>query len=321
MEQQIDVVITWVDGQDEALAARRRQYALGTELQRNDVGGVSRYASIGEIFWCVASINRFAPWVHKIFIVTDGQDPKLTPFLEANFPEGYIPVEIIDHNQIFAGYESFLPTFNSLSIETMLWRIPGLSSQFIELNDDFLFCKPLSPDDFFTAEGYPVCFAIRKNLMLTRLKQFFRSNKNGAPRLTFKRTMIAAAKVIGNKWVYLKMQHTPRALLRDAYEECLGNRPDLIERNIRHRFRDADQFNAEELHYLYLYNQRHLKVRSHEGIFLYLEPKREGYLLEKLNVLKSGKYKFCCFNDLNKASAEELAEVKSWIARTLSINI
>ena len=115
MTQPIDIVITWVDGQDQKLAEKRKQYALSDELEHDDVGGITRYASIGEINWCLASINRFAPWVHKIFIVTDNQNPNVIPFLEANFPEGYIPVEIVDHKDIFKGYERFLPSTPSPS--------------------------------------------------------------------------------------------------------------------------------------------------------------------------------------------------------------
>ena len=40
-----------------------------------DVGGNCRFQSLGEIRYCVESINIFAPFIRKIFIVTDGQDP------------------------------------------------------------------------------------------------------------------------------------------------------------------------------------------------------------------------------------------------------
>lgn len=320
MNQPIDIVITWVDGQDQELAERRRQFAHSDELKHDDVGGITRYASIGEIFWCIASINRFAPWVHRIYIVTDGQDPNVFPFLDANFPEGYIPVEIIDHKQIFKGYESFLPTFNSLSIETMLWRIPGLSRHFIEMNDDLMFGAPVCQEDFFVADGIPVCYANTWNIPLTRLTRIIKRNKDGKHRLTFKENMIAAAKIAGNKWSFLKMAHTVKPLVCDAFEDCLGKHPELIERNIRHRFRHIEQFNAEELHYLYLQHQKRLCVRDPKKVLFYLEPKhKNGYILRKLAQLKAGNYKFCCFNNLNLASEQELHDIKTWIADTLKL--
>lgn len=322
MTQPIDIVITWVDGQDQKLAEKRKQYALSDELEHDDVGGITRYASIGEINWCLASINRFAPWVHKIFIVTDNQNPNVIPFLEANFPEGYIPVEIVDHKDIFKGYERFLPSFNSLSIETMLWRIPGLSRHFIEMNDDLMFGEPVSPEDFFAEEGVPVCYATKANLPLIRLTRMIKRHKDGKPRLTFKGNMIAAALIAGNRWSFLMICHTVKPLVRDAFEECLGLHPELIERNIRHHFRHIDQFNAEELHYLHLAHKKRLCLRNPKNVLFYLQPRnRKGYVLRKLNHLKDRNYKFCCFNNLNQATEQELKDIKAWISETLNIRI
>ena len=71
----IDAVITWVDGEDPVHEAKRRKYGHPSLFKVNDIAGSTRYTSVGEIFWCVASLNRFAPWINRIFIVTDAQDP------------------------------------------------------------------------------------------------------------------------------------------------------------------------------------------------------------------------------------------------------
>lgn len=321
MKQPIDVVITWVDGQDSRLSVLRRQYARSSELKYDDVGGVTRYASIGEIRWCVASINRFAPWVHHIFIVTDGQDPHLIPFLEENFPDGYIPVSIVDHKQIFKDFEVYLPTFNSLSIETMLWRVPGLSRHFIEMNDDVMFCAPVSPEDFFVAEGVPICYATRGILPLVRLTRLIKRRSDGSPRMTFKGNMAAAARIAGNRWTFLMICHTMKPLVRDAFEECLGQHPDLIVRNIRHRFRHIEQFNAEELHYVHLSHKNRLCVINPKGLLFYVQPKRrKSYIRHKLEHLKKENYKICCFNNLNLATEPDLQRIKAQVARVLNIS-
>lgn len=318
----IDIVITWVDGQDFDLAARRKKYALSDELERDDVGGVTRYASIDEIKWCVASINRFAPWVNKIFIVTDNQDPNVIPFLNDNFPHGFIPMEIVDHKQIFEGYERFLPTFNSLSIETMLWRIPGLSRHFIEMNDDLMFGAPVCPEDFFAADGVPICFATKANIPLTRLTRLIKRHKDGRPRPTFKGNMVAAAMIAGNRWSYFMICHTVKPLVRDAFEECLGRHPELIERNIRNRFRHPEHFNAEELHYIYLSHRNQIVLRNPKDVLFYFQPRgRNGYVQRKLSQLKAQSYKICCFNNLNLATEQELNDIKAEVSRILKIVI
>ena len=322
MNVPIDIVVTWVDGNDQKLAAQRRKFAQSGELKHDDVGGVTRYASIGEIKWCLASVNRFAPWIHKIYIVTDNQDPNVIPFLEENFPEGFIPVEIVDHKDIFKGYEQFLPTFNSLSIETMLWRIPGLSRHFIEMNDDVMFGAPVCPEDFFGEEGSSVCYATWGCLPLTRLTRLIKRHSDGKPRPTTKGFVTEAAKIAGNRWTYLRLSHTPKALVRDAFKECLALHPQGIERNIRHRFRDVEQFDSEELHFLYLANRKRLCVKSPNDVMFYLQPKKKaGYVHKKLARLRKGNYKFCCFNNLNLATEQELNDIKAWIAETLNISI
>ena len=53
MREQIDVVITWVDGDAPEHRAKRAEYGGGVVAARDDVGGQVRYSSAGEIFYCV----------------------------------------------------------------------------------------------------------------------------------------------------------------------------------------------------------------------------------------------------------------------------
>ena len=147
----IDAVITWVDGNDPRHREKRMKYATSQLVESQDKAAETRFSDMGEIFLCVASINRYATWINKIYIVTDEQDPGLDDFLKMNFPQGHVPVEIVDHKVIFRGYEHVLPVFNSIAIETMTWRIPGLSDCFIEFNDDTILMKPVVPEEKYIA--------------------------------------------------------------------------------------------------------------------------------------------------------------------------
>ena len=145
-----DVVIAWVDGDDPAHKRKKTQYLTGkNETKFDDVAGAMRYRSTGEIYYCVASVLRYAPWVRKIYIVTDNQNPHVDEFVAHNFPDNTIPIELVDHKVLFRGYEQYLPTFNSLAISTMLWRIPGISDSFLYFNDDVFPLQPCKPTDFF----------------------------------------------------------------------------------------------------------------------------------------------------------------------------
>lgn len=46
--------------------------------------------------------------------------------------------------------QSHLPTYSSPAIEAHIHRIPGLSDNFIYLNDDVMFGEEVWPEDFFT---------------------------------------------------------------------------------------------------------------------------------------------------------------------------
>ena len=85
------------------------------------------------------------PWIDKIHLVTNGQKPS---FLTEEFIKMYNTI-LVTHEQIFKGYEQFLPVFNSQTIEAMLWNIPQLSEDFIYFNDDFFVVSPVKKIDFF----------------------------------------------------------------------------------------------------------------------------------------------------------------------------
>lgn len=316
----IDAVITWVDGNDPAHKSRMAQYGGAADFSRDDVAGSTRYASIGEIKWCVASINRFAPFINKIYIVTDRQDPDLGEFLSLNFPNGHIPVEIVDHTTIFRGYEEYLPVFNSVSIETMLWRIPNLSEHFIYFNDDCLLASPATPADFFTENGV-VCCASKNLALLTDLSRAWKALMHGGEKqVTFKGHVRNALEVIGGGAWYLRYGHTPRPLLRSFFETFYGAHAEAVVRNISHRFRAAEQFCSEEVQFMSLYREGRCEVqRVEDKLFFFQLKNRRGYLDRKLEQLNDGDYKFCCFNSLDKLSENDRERVIAWIEKRLDI--
>ncbi len=319
----IDAVITWVDGDDPRHIAKRRLYGTPSMFKADDVAGSTRFSSLGEIFWCVASLNRFAPWLNKIYIVTDGQDPGLDKFISGTFPQGHIPMEIVDHKVIFRGYEDYLPSFNSVSIETMTWRIPGLGDHFIELNDDFMLNAPVTPEEFFTCDGKPICYAKRYSVALTRFTRLFKHRKDGSKKVTFKELMLNAASIAGSKSFYFRLGHTPRALRRDFYENYFSEHDNLTIRNIRHRFRDPEQFTPQELQYLTLYKKGECVHRDPHKTLFFLQPKRKkGYVRKKMERLEKMKEcKFVCFNSIDLACARDRELVTTWIEKRLGIDL
>ena len=108
-----------------------------------------RFSDNDEIRFCLRSIRNHAPWVRTIWLVTDDRVPAAIDRRRAEQHN----IRIVDHREIFRGNEQLLPTFNSLAIETMLWRIEGLADRFLYFNDDMMLVGPVEPTDFFSNDG------------------------------------------------------------------------------------------------------------------------------------------------------------------------
>ena len=317
----IDAVITWVDGDDERHKAKRMRYGNWNIFQAEDIAAETRFSSVGEIGYCVASINRFAPWINKIYIVTDEQNPHIEDFMDKHFPEREIPIEIVDHKILFVGYEEYLPTFNSISIESMTWRIPKLSEHYIEFNDDFMLAAPTKAEDFFTVDGKVICYGKKYCSLLVGISRFFKRRKNGEKKVTFKETMLNGASVLGYKWFFIKFYHTPRALLKSVYRDFFNTHNELLARNISFRFRSYRQFNPQEIQYMLLYHSKRCILRDACKEMLYLKPKKESrYTMRKLEFFdKRPDAKFACINSLDRTSKHIQNLIKNWIEKRIGI--
>ena len=315
----IDIVIPWVDGDDPVLAANRRQYLTGKREDKHaDVAAATRYCDLGEIFWCIDSINIFAPFIRKIFIVTDGQDPHLEEHLTARFPKGHIPVEIVDHSVIFKGYEKYRPTFNSRSIEALIWRIPGLSEHFLLMNDDFFLAGPVKPEDFYQGDK-TVCYADWRWTWLERMFRRIKRWKNRRAKDTFKGAMINAVKILGGHPLFLYLAHTPRALKRSFYEKFFAEHPEVLVRNLLDRFRTPRQYNSQELFYITELKAGRLKVIPTSRRLIYLKPHRGSRHITRKLAHFDRKRNACfgCINSIDMASPEDRHRIFNWIANRL----
>ena len=143
----IDLVYLWVDGSDEKWQKKKNdtlkmfRYKLMCEAASEN-----RFRDNNELKYSLRSVEKFAPWINHIYIVTDNQKPKWL----ADHPQ----VSIVDHKEIIP--VKYLPTFNSAAIDMFVHKIPTLSEHFLYANDDMFFGYSVSPDFFFDREGNPV---------------------------------------------------------------------------------------------------------------------------------------------------------------------
>ncbi len=323
MSEPIDVVIAWVDGNDPLHKKKIRPYLSKKAEMSDDIAGPTRYRSEGEIFYSVASILRFAPFVRKIFIVTDEQDPQLDDFIRINFPENKIPIEIVDHKVIFRGYEQYLPVFNSRAVETCIYRIPDLNENYVYFNDDFFLISPIERTDWFV-DDKTVAYGNWRNLILDRLLWLIKPLKNGHKPVGFKDGMICAARKFGKKWRYFHLDHTPHALKKSVIADYFSKNPKHFLSNISYKFRSGKQFNTHELYYLSVLKSGKAIVKPASEHLLYIKPVKRGknYLNRKLNMFKNNKnLKFCCIGSLDLATEKDRNILLNWLKNILNIQL
>ncbi|WP_245175225.1 stealth family protein [Streptomyces bohaiensis] len=139
----IDIVYTWVDGDDPAWQARRDQHRPG--VRKDPSSESSRFVSHDELKYSLRSLEMYAGFVRHIYLVTDRQVPE---WLDTDAPG----LTVVDHRDIFRDPD-VLPVFNSHAIETQLHHIEGLSEHYVYFNDDVMLGRPIGPDQFFHANG------------------------------------------------------------------------------------------------------------------------------------------------------------------------
>lgn len=147
--EDIDAVYTWVDGSDPRFLKCLAQYRdKESHAQDPFVAGARRFRDNDELRFSLRSLETYAPWINKVFLVTNGQVPS---WLKPDHPR----LRLVHHEEIFTD-QADLPTFNSAAIETHLHRIPGLSHRFLYFNDDMFLGRPLQRTDFIFDSGKPL---------------------------------------------------------------------------------------------------------------------------------------------------------------------
>lgn len=116
----VDLVYTWVDGDDAQLQADIRQCASGSKHlnpeRMRDPYDLLRYS--------LRSADMFAPWIRKVHIIT--RRPQVPRWLDLSNPR----LNVVRHDEL-RDFGPYLPTFNSTAIESFVHAVPGLSDHFL----------------------------------------------------------------------------------------------------------------------------------------------------------------------------------------------
>lgn len=246
--QEIDIVITWVDGNDIEWKERFQQYA---PLDKDGDKRTIRFRDWGLLHYWFRGIERFAPWARKIHFVTSGEKPD---WLNIDHPK----LNWVKHEDFIP--QEYLPTFNINAIETNFHRIKDLSEQFIFFNDDMFLISDISADAYFR-DGLPCDFAVLDPIVPEVYPEIFVNGILALNRHFDKKEVMHKHR---SKWYNLKYgkwlpktvllspwvkfpgilgTHLPQPFRKTTYEEVWDAEPQLLHKTGVARFRSHTNVN------------------------------------------------------------------------------
>ena len=240
----IDFVILWVDGSDSEWRKEKDRYIPG----KQDDAREQRFRNWDNLQYWFRGVEKYAPWVNKIFFVTWGHLPV---WLNVKHPK----LVIVNHKDYME--PCYLPSFNSQALELRIHKIKNLSEHFVYFNDDMFLLKETRPTDFFK-NGLP-CDSAVLNIHCPEINYGFNYFPQQAIQLTNKYfNMHQVLRRNPGKWFNLKygkdllktlyllpcprfpgilQYHLPSSFLKSTFEEVWMKEPELLDETCQHKFR------------------------------------------------------------------------------------
>lgn len=328
MNDDIDFVITWVDGSDKKWQAEKEKYEKNVNLNKCDSRS-SRYRDMNLLKYLFRGIDKYAPWVHKVYFITYGHIPK---WLDTNNPK----LVIVNHKDYIP--KEYLPTFNSNVIENIMYKIDGLSNQFVYFNDDMFILKKVKKTDFFKYNK-PCDTMILRPVFANRARdvsEYYRKinndmaiiNKNFRLRSCLKKNIFKYINLKQGKYFFENIlflhfkqfvgfynSHCPVSYLKSTFEEVWNKESDILNLTMTYKFRN----NTESVnHWLFRYWQFATGnfVQRHRNFCKYLTIRNNK--IE--NIIKKRKYNMICLNDSSNCLnyEERIKEIASSFEQILN---
>ncbi len=293
----IDLVYTWVDGDDPVWKKKKNKYSGN----RNTIDDATRYTSIDELKYSLRSVYKYANWVNKIYIVVDDdQKPK---WLNINHPK----IHLVKHSEIFPD-KSHLPTFNSHSIECHLHRIPNLTEHFIYMNDDVFFGKYISKSDFYKNNKLSY-FKIRNIIWDENLiNQMSDGQYNGYYR-AWNKTNKLVTENIGK--INISQHHGGIILKKSNFEDVKKIFPREFAETSSSRFRSHDDIVPNGLAYQYGLNRNNYRINTQINT-IHISGNNSKQINSDLNYILDNKPDFFCINNVNNYNKDIIEFLKNY---------
>lgn len=321
MNQNIDFVITWVDGSDSQWLEEKKKYS--PQSAKTDDGD-ARFREWDLLKYWFRSVEINAPWVRKIHFITYGHLPE---FLDTSHPK----INIVKHEDYIPA--EYLPTFSSHPIELNMHRIKDLSECFVYFNDDMYINSRTCPEDFFV-DGKPCLEAIEACIRATDINEVYEHimlnnmaviNKNFKKREVVKKNFFKwynpkyGKDIMRNVCLYpwntfqnIINRHLPVPLLKSTFSKVWNAEQEVLDKTSSNKFRSITDVNP------YLF--RYWDIMT--GNFVPKKQKGKAYHLgisdteSVTNDISNAKSKLICINDTSRI--ENFDEIKNKIDMAFS---
>ena len=276
----------------------------------------SRYRDYDIFKYWFRSVSEYAPWVNKIFLVTDNQIPN---WLDSTNEK----IVCVNHSDYINA--RYLPTFNSNAIELNLNRIPNLSENFVLFNDDTFLNNCVTPENFFIGD-VPVDSYIESPIISTRgsianimvndmsiindffsKKEFYKKNwaKVFNPRIGPKilRTLaLLPSKDFSGIW----NSHLPVPYNKETFNKMWDSFSVELNETTSHKFRTSSDYSHWLMRYWQLVSGNYSLQNRHFGKAYDLGDISRRIIKEEII---NGKHKIICLNDTD--NVKKFEEVKN----------
>ena len=277
----IDLVFSWVDGTSSefqrARAQRMKTYVVG-----DGDDSEARYRQIDELKYALRSVRLFAPWVRRIFVVTDSPRPAWL----AEHPA----VTLVRSEEFFAD-PRVLPTHNSHAVESQLHHIEGLSEHFIYSNDDMFFGRSVRPEMFFSPGGITKFIEATTRIGLGEPDPSRSGFENAA------RVNRALLRERFGRITTRHLEHAATPLRRSVMAELEREFPREFARTAASAFRSSSDISVTNSLYHYYALMTGRAVVQEKARVKYIETTLASAQAEMDSLLRDRDYDFFCLND------------------------
>ena len=305
----IDFIMLWVDDNDPMWQESYCKYAKETYGKTKS----PRFRDWGTLKYWFRGVEKYAPWVNKIFFITCGHYPQ---WLNINHSK----IRFLKHEDYIP--QEYLPTFNSHTIELNFNRIEELSEKFVYFNDDTFIINKVMPNRFFR-NGLPCDMGVLNGIQphfdslgyilnndvsfinkYCNKKESLRKNfsKWFTPKYGFK--LLRTIALSGyERYTGFMDPHLPNSFLKRTLQEVWNTNDPILDLTCQSRFRNYNNINQYVFRYWQLTNGNFFPIDVSKDSYSFSEMNDEIFEYAIKMILERGK-DIVCINDGNLGDFE-----------------